>query len=214
MGGTSSSRWDGHDRRRCIGEGTIELSVLALAALTSAPVGRTGTLVWGSRLSLRAATRTTRELPGHEETTRELILSTSDDRQRLGVLGLSGYRAPYGGVRWWLSCPECAHNRRALYCLAAELGPAGSQVPFRCRQCAGLAYRSQGLSELNRLEQRCHRIAVRMGHGEAWYRDNTGSPPKPKGMHWRTWGRHNQQLDAAEARQNEVWVRQICRSIR
>lgn len=209
MGSFLSSRWKGHTRLRCIGEGTIKLPVSALIELSNAPLGTTATFAWGDVLTLRAAIKKGRESRRSDARARQLDLSTSDDRTRLGTLGLVGYAAPYGGIRWWLSCPECEQDRSALYCLIADLGAPGSQLPFECRKCAGLAYRSQRLAPVGRLQDRARKIAARMGHGETWYLENVGSPPKPKAMHWRTWHRHNQRLDEIEARSEEIWMPQM-----
>lgn len=209
MGGSYSSRWHGYDRRRCIGEETIQLAMSVLVQLANAPTGTRATLAWGERgerLKFRASIRNSREQPDNGAVARQLDLSTLGDRKRLGAIGLKGYCAPYGGVRWWLSCPNCGRNRRALYCFKERIELPGSQLPFECRECAGLAYRLQRLVLRDRLESRCCKIAARMGHGETWYPDNRGSPPKPKRMHYSTWHRCNQQLDALEARQHEVWM--------
>ncbi len=221
MGGYGSSRWGGHARRRCIGEETLELSAAFLRQFATLPSGSAFGFKWAGgedAATLRGVVKDC-ELPRYpdgiadqdQEWERVLELSQLDDRGA-GTVPLVGVAAPLGGVRWWLSCPECGQRRRALYSIhtvfSAAWGEAGGQRVFRwrCRKCAGLAYWSQRLAPLDRLQHRGCKIARRMGHGEMWYPNNTGSPPKPKGMHWRTWLRYNEQLDTVEARRNAVWL--------
>ena len=217
MGGYGSSRWGGHSRRRCIGEGTLELPVSSFSGIPTAATMTELRLQWGNVLSLRAiAGKVKEDWPGGDSMTRLLQLEDKT-RERVGSVSLVGDRAPFGGVRWWISCPECGQKRRALYYLTAScysqayMEARGQRVPFRwqCRKCARLFYRSQKLTPLDGLQYRGCKIAARMGHGEMWYPNNTGSPPKPKGMHWRTWTRYNEQLDAVESRRNQVWIGQV-----
>lgn len=77
-----------------------------LIALANAPLGKTATLACGKLLKFRAAIQKSPVLHRTTVRARQLVLSTPDDRTRLGAIGLAGYRAPYGGWRWWLSCPE------------------------------------------------------------------------------------------------------------
>jgi hypothetical protein len=200
MGGIGSSRWDGHARRRRIGEGTLELPVSALLELAKAPAGTVAGFAWGELLKLQATIEEKRGPLGNTLTARRVIVSDLEGVQ-LGAVMLLGYRAPFGGVRWWLACPECGQRRRALYSVHT--------VRWRCRKCSGLAYHSQRLAPLDRLQHRGCKIARRMGHGATWYPNNTGSPPKPKGMHWSTWERHNRELDTVEARRNAAWMQAV-----
>jgi hypothetical protein len=98
-----------------------------------------------------------------------------------------------GGRRPWFKCPVssygkyCGRRVAKLY-LAVDL--------FACRHCWGLAYASQQESESDRDPglNRAQKIRIRLG--------GTGSmlapfPPKPKGMHWRTYHRlRNAHYDA------------------
>jgi len=94
----------------------------------------------------------------------------------------------FGGVRHWFLCPSCARRCRILY--------GGSH--FRCRRCYGARYESQyqhpALTVCDRrwairrqLEERCSPSTRMFGLDD-------GFPPKPKGMHWRTY-RCLEQLD-------------------
>jgi hypothetical protein len=101
------------------------------------------------------------------------------------------------GTRWWLSCPACATRRAHLYLIGA--------VDWRCRSCAGLAYRSQQLAEYDRIAYRAGKIANdRLG--VSW----TPQTPirfKPARMHSRTFERHRATLDALEQRRE--WLDRV-----
>jgi len=83
----------------------------------------------------------------------------------------------FGGKRIWFICPECETRVAIIY---------RSSQRFICRRCCGLVYTSQNESEVDRLMFKSKRIRAKLG--------GTGSliddfPPKPKGMHWRTYWR-------------------------
>jgi hypothetical protein len=216
MGGLGSSRWGGRFRRRCIGERTLELPAAFLRQFATLPSGSAVGFEWAGRPDAAAlqGVITEREpyYPG-AIAERVLELSQLDDRDA-GTVPLVGVPAPLGGVRWWLACPECGQRRRALYSIHTVLSSgwkavAGSRVfRWQCRKCAGLAYRSQRLAPLDRLQHRSRKLAMRIAPGE-WYADNTESPPKPKGQHWSTWQRLNRELDAVEARQQGAWLHAV-----
>jgi len=82
----------------------------------------------------------------------------------------------YGGARPWLLFPLCSRRVAILY----------SGQRFACRHCHDLAYASTRESAVDRGIYRAQRIHRRLG--------GTGNllgpfPPKPKGMHWRTYDR-------------------------
>lgn len=99
----------------------------------------------------------------------------------------------YGGARPWFRCPGvrsgrwCGRRVGKLY-----LG----QRYFVCRHCLRLVYSSQSEEPMNRHNRRANKIRMAMG-GEP----GTGSlpPRKPKGMHWRTYWRKMDAIDAADA---------------
>lgn len=82
----------------------------------------------------------------------------------------------YGGLRAYFFCPAEACERRCtrLYNAAGH---------WLCRQCHGLAYRSQRLHKARRLIYRRHKLLRRIGGV-----DNVGwVKPRPKGMWERTY---------------------------
>ncbi len=85
----------------------------------------------------------------------------------------------YGGQRPWFRCAADGCGRRV-----ALLYGAGKY--FACRHCYQLVYESQREHECDRHRRRAQAIRRRLG-GEP---DIEGPlPPKPKGMHWRTYHR-------------------------
>jgi hypothetical protein len=98
-----------------------------------------------------------------------------------------------GGKRPWFQCPVSSNGK---YCgrrvaklhLAHEL--------FACRQCSGLAYESQQDSDPDPVFNKAQKIRIRLG--------GSGNitlpfPPKPKGMHWKTYDRLRLAHDQAKA---------------
>jgi hypothetical protein len=88
-----------------------------------------------------------------------------------------------GGRRPWLQCPISSNGK---YCgrrvaklhLAHEL--------FACRRCSGLAYESQQESDPNPVFNKAQKIRIRLG---GCGNITLPFPPKPKGMHWKTYDR-------------------------
>ena len=100
----------------------------------------------------------------------------------------------FGGSRPWFSC-RCGRRVGKLYL-------AGSPI-FACRRCYNLGYETQ-LETMGRGLLRAQRIRERLG-GSASMADLF--PPKPKGMHWKTYYRWQEKHDDAETRSTaNVWL--------
>ena len=95
---------------------------------------------------------------------------------------------PYGGRRPWFLCPNL-HCRRRV----AKLYLAGRY--FLCRHCYRLTYGSQREDRCYRAMRRAHKIQERLG-GQPGFA--YPFPPKPKGMHWRTYRRWEAKAKEAE----------------
>ena len=111
-----------------------------------------------------------------------------------------------GGRRPWFLCTA---SPRGQYCgrRVAKLYLGGSAV-FACRHCYGLVYASQQESPVDRATSQAQKIRQRLG-GSANLIDDP-FPEKPRGMHWRTYGRLQQRATAAERRSNALmlqWLR-------
>jgi hypothetical protein len=81
----------------------------------------------------------------------------------------------FGGRRQWFLCLKCGRRCRILY--------GGSR--FRCRRCYRLSYCSQAETRADRATRGMFKIVKRLDPEE----DCNDLPPKPKGMHWRTYER-------------------------
>jgi len=83
---------------------------------------------------------------------------------------------PFGGQRRWLVCLSCRSRCRVLY----------GGAYFRCRQCHGAVYESQYDPFPQLPWSRCNQVRNRLGsHSGLGY----DFPPRPKGMHWKTYYR-------------------------
>jgi hypothetical protein len=100
-----------------------------------------------------------------------------------------GTSTNFGGSRQWFLCPSCRKRCRILY--------GGSR--FRCRRCYRLKYESQYEPAYGRAATRAHKLRERLGYSGAL---DDPFPPKPKGMHWKTYRR----LETVEAQCREQWA--------
>jgi hypothetical protein len=90
----------------------------------------------------------------------------------------------FGGQRRWFQCLSCARRCRILY--------GGSR--YRCRRCHGLKYESQYEPSYQRAVNQADKLRKRVG-GERGAFDEEPFPPKPKGMHWKTYRRLEERYD-------------------
>lgn len=90
----------------------------------------------------------------------------------------------YGGGRPWFSCPGCGRRSRTLY--------GGKR--FLCRLCSGFAYATCREEPWERKLRRAQDIRMGLGgDGNAC----APLPPRPKGMHERTYRRLRYAYEAA-----------------
>ena len=98
----------------------------------------------------------------------------------------------FGGWRAYFVCPgvkdgrPCRRRVSKLY--------LGGQY-FLCRHCYDLAYASQSEDPHSRLLRRADKRKIALGGTPGTL---SSLPPKPKGMHQRTYERHLAEIDAAE----------------
>ena len=104
------------------------------------------------------------------------------------------YRVPiawtpchFGGQRPWFVCPGEGCGRR--------VGVLYGRRFFLCRGCHDLAYESTREDPGERALRKARKIRERLGGSANLL---TPLPPKPKGMHWRTYVRLAQEEEAAE----------------
>ena len=88
----------------------------------------------------------------------------------------------YGGERAWFVCPSCYKRKRVLW----------GRKYYRCAKCYGMTHDSQYEDRASRLLDRAQKIKVKLG-GHASCLELF--PPKPKGMHWRTYEAKRAEFD-------------------
>jgi len=101
------------------------------------------------------------------------------------TIWLTYTRPNLGGRRWWFLC-ESGRRCRTLY-----LTPGGDR--FRSRQAANIAYRSNALGFSDRIRWRAEQLRDSLpGAKYETY------PPRPKGMHRKTYGQILNRLREAD----------------
>ena len=104
----------------------------------------------------------------------------------------------YGGERPWLHCPALGCGRRVAVLYGGAI--------FACRHCHRLAYESQRERNYERALRRAQSIQERCGRALCV---DDGLAGKPKGMHWSTYQRLEQQYDRLISMMNLGAARQF-----
>lgn len=94
---------------------------------------------------------------------------------------------PFGGGRQYFRCRACQRRCLVLY--------GGTR--FRCRKCSNLAYASQIEDGTDRACSKARAIRKRLGCEGSF---DDPFPPKPKGMHWKTYHRLERECEFLEER--------------
>jgi hypothetical protein len=97
----------------------------------------------------------------------------------------------FGGWRSYFVCPGVKNGRPCRRRVSKLYG--GGRY-FLCRHCYNLAYASQSEDPYSRLLRRADKRKIALGGKPGSY----SLPPKPKGMHRRTYERHLAEIAAAE----------------
>jgi hypothetical protein len=113
----------------------------------------------------------------------ELVYRANDETIR-DVVRYRRTQTNFGGWRDWFECPRCLRACGVLY---------GGKY-FRCRKCHRLTYSSQYEEAWERIRSKADRIRKKLGdrHGIS-VGDLNPFPPRPKGMHHRTYRRLERQ---------------------
>lgn len=114
----------------------------------------------------------------------------------------------FGGGRWWLRCRRCGERVAVVYA-------AGANHRLVCRGCAGLAYRSTRIGELDRIDRRRYRLARRLGHHPSHPRETIHwrNLPRPARMRDDTFERLTREGQLLEHRASELWIDQVCATL-
>lgn len=99
------------------------------------------------------------------------------------------YTVPrYGGKRWWMHCPVTGQRVGKLYM------PPNAET-FACRTVWRLGYKSQRVTPRDAVFERLYRLQKKLGCREGW----EAPIRRPKGMHRRTYRRHEDEYRYLDA---------------
>lgn len=197
MGGYGSNRWGGEQVRATTGE-SFALSVAAVRPYLgegNRAVGWTWSTNGKPMASVRAVVSREEVLLWYTVT-----CAGGEPEPVQDVLPLVWTACTYGGMRPWFVCAQCATRRQVLY-----LPLTGTR--FRCRECHELSYSSQRMDAVARATERVRAVERRMG-GEgkgALF----AAPPRPKGMHARTYERLRNELWERQMRRDEILAHEL-----
>ena len=97
----------------------------------------------------------------------------------------------FGGTRAYFVCPGCLNICSIIYANGSN---------FECRKCNGLIYLSQRLKPIDRAIQQEKKIRRQLGRSI----HAKGNPPRPKGMHKRTYKKNREKLWSYQIKQEEL----------
>jgi hypothetical protein len=181
MGGRGSGNSSWRRSRRDLVEHTLVLDMAALNQDRRLIPGTEMIGRWQATSPLRSRTMTITydgNLTDLEKATLHITF-WAKGMERRQTLCLAATQPRLGGVRLWFVCPVTGRRARSLYL------PEG-QVRFASREAHRLSYRSQGESDLFRRITRAQNIRARLGGNLSIY---APFPPRPRGMHRRTYER-------------------------
>jgi len=133
------------------------------------------------------------------------LVSYSDTRGEAITerIGIEWTPCNYGGARPWWSCPQCDRRCAIVY--------ARGMWPFMCRLCADLTYETAQSDAFTRAITKTNKRRARLG-----WEPGEPFPPKPKGMHWRTFERLVAECSEATRVENaafDAWMEAMEREI-
>ena len=120
----------------------------------------------------------------------------SEWESREYFVNLERTRCNYGGTRPWFLCPMLGCGRRMAILYFRD-------GYFACRECLRLAYQSQRESDLDRASRRLQNLNSRL---LGWASILDGMPPRPKGMHRRTYDWQSRRYRWLERRARLEWT--------
>lgn len=190
MGGNGSGRWGG--RPTVESSLTLDLSRLFKAGWLKPRASTRGTLRW-SAVGIGEVASVDFESCLGEKTGHMHLRWTSTDRltgekrECQNHITLTTRPQPFGGRRWWFICPRTGR-------LASRLHLPSGAYAFARRRAYRLGYRSQRQTRRDRALSRAYELRQKLGNLGL-----IGSyVVKPKGMHWRTFGRALMRIAQAE----------------
>lgn len=172
-----------------------DLDIATLKRLNLLQPGRWGSLKW----SVNGEERASIQVECHSD---HLILIYKS-RFRGGEwepirdrIPLSFTTPNYGGRRTWFICPSCYKRKRVLR----------GRTYYRCAKCWGMTHDSQYEDRASRLLDRAQKIKMKLGGKASCYEP---FPPKPKGMHWRTYYAQREEFEEVYHQANLATLQQF-----
>ena len=180
MGGSGSGRWPCLQKKGAV-DSFRQIDVREWNRRGLLNPGTTFNWIWWN--SDGARTVTIRVCAGEEAV---ILLydhqSNAAERQEIRErIPLDRTPCQFGGSRPWFRCPgivDGQHCRRRVAILY------GAGPYFLCRHCYDLAYPSQREDKSNRLVRKAQKIRRALGGSGGL---DEPFPPKPRGMHWKTY---------------------------
>lgn len=130
-----------------------------------------GTAEWRKKVRLEF------EVSGQEEPTINLSYDNPYGERIDASISLLQTTLNYGGTRWWFECPQCNRRVGVLY-FQKEVG---------CNRCMAVIYEVQYAAKYNRVLMRIGKIRRKLGSSRSSIDEPI--PPRPKGLHKRTYVR-------------------------
>ncbi len=178
MGGYSSTRWD-LEYVRLHTDPLLSLDVRWLGRIGALAPGAVSTPQWSRRGEPAGWITTIREPDSDCLILDYTTYAAGAEREQVrDAIDLETTPCHYGGARTWFLCPQCQHRRAVLFACNGR---------FRCRTCHQLAYSSSREGAADRSRRRLAGQRTRLGGSYAepvWT-----IPPRPTGMHHRTYAR-------------------------
>lgn len=196
MGGRGSGRSPsyGWHVSKCHEYHAVDIAWLVREGLLK--VGRWSTVTWSSRGKETGSIR----IDSHPDFARMIYRTRERGGEWQGVqedVPVVETATNFGGRRKWFVCLSCRRRCRILY----------GETHFRCRRCHNLKYESQYENAIGRAADRRHALRKRLGYEGSL---DEPFPPKPKGMHWKTYfalERADEQLGQIWAERTWEWLR-------
>lgn len=164
--------------------------IMRLAPIRAGQAGR-GQIDWGVGGNVIGSLRFRLDLVAVENA--QLVLCyvlappAGDRKPVRQVIALTALPQHFGGLRWWMRCPNSGELARVLY-----LPPSGDR--FASRKALGLAYRVERLGRFDRPFEKLFRAQRRLGGVQGL---GMGLA-RPKGMWRQTFSRHVERFGALD----------------
>ena len=190
MGGFGSGGWNATGRLTTAGCFCLNVNVLNRAGALAS--GWSGSCQWTRDETPTGEVGICADHEGITLTYNSRIGSGDWTHQQQHI-ALSWEVCRFGGGRPYFHCPSCGRRVLQLYV----------RGQFSCRQCHGLSYPSQRERESDRAQRRANQIRARLGGEPGWQ----NVPPRPKGMHNRTYDRLVGEIKTLDAVTDDVAIR-------